>query len=759
MLRRLAHWCFDRWILVVAAWLVAAAAFLAAGGVFGGEMANSGSLPGTESQAALDLMKDEFPEKAGDATMVVLKADEGIDSPAVREDVEAFLARVAKLDAVVRVDSPYDNPYQVSSDKTIAFATFDLDGGELDFPEPKAMADKLREAAEPLEKAGVQVEWNSFLFFGSPDFGSEGIGLAVALVILVIAFGSLVAAGLPIITAVIGLAIGAAGVQLWAALVTTPDFSVQLASMIGLGVGIDYALFIVSRYRELFDGRWADVELAELSAIAVGASAQPVMVGGGAGSPAASEPGASPALDSTTRREMKHSMRRDAVGDAMATSGRAVVFAGVVVVISMLGMLLIGLSFLHGVALSASTAVAVAILAAITLLPALIRMAGDGINFLSVHSRHRDPGRENGWHRWSRFVQRHPWGSLAAGLLVLLVLSIPTLSLRLGMSDNGNLPEEETNRRSYDLLAEGFGPGFSGPILMAIDARDAGLDSAKFDAELAKMRAAFAATEGVQFVTPAQFSEGGDVAVMQIFATTAPQDVATEKLVHHLRGDVVPPLERQSGTEVMASGFVGFGIDFADVMGQRLPLFMGAVLALSFVLLMIVFRSILVPLKAVLLNLLSLAAAFGIIVAIFQWGWLGDLVGIGRPGPIEAWAPMMLFAIVFGLSMDYEVFLLSRVREEYDRSGSNSVGVVEGLAGTARVITAAASIMVCVFALFVLTGLRAVMLMGLGLALAVLIDATIVRMLLVPATMELLGERNWWLPKFLDKRLPHIGIE
>ncbi len=736
VLRRLAKWCFDHWVLVLVAWILAAIAFMAAGQALGGELSQSGSLPGTESQAAIDLMQDEFPSKAGDATMVVLQADEGVSAESVKPAIESFLARVGKVSGVVAVQGPYENPYQVSSDGTIAFATIDVEGGELDFADPEALIDDLRQAAGPLETAGVQVEWNSFLFRDQPNFASEGPGLLVALLILFVAFGSIVAAGLPIITAVLGLVIGAACVMLWAAVVTTPDFSVQLASMIGLGVGIDYALFIVSRYREIFDKRWADIETVEVSAAAVGAD--------------------------TGRSDLKaarHALRREAVADAMATSGRSVVFAGVVVLISMLGMLLIGLSFLHGVALSASTAVAVAILGAITLLPALVRMSGDAISWNPFRLRHRDPHRENGWHRWSRFVQRHPWGSLTCGLLALLILAIPVFSLRLGMSDSGNLPTEETNRRAYDLLAQGFGPGFSGPIFLAIDGRSTDLDKAGFTKELETIRATFAGTEGVQFVSPPQLSAKGDVGVLLAFAKTAPQDRATEQLVHRLRDEVMPPLEKASGADIMVSGFVGFGIDFADLMGQRLPFFMGAVLALSFILLMIVFRSLLVPLKAVLLNLLSLASSFGIIVAIFQWGWLGDALGIGRPGPIEAWAPMMLFAIVFGLSMDYEVFLLSRVREEFDRSGSNSVGVVEGLAGTARVITAAAAIMVFVFGSFVSTGLRPVMLMGLGLALAVLIDATVVRMVLVPATMELLGERNWWLPKFLDRRLPHIGIE
>jgi RND superfamily putative drug exporter len=489
----------------------------------------------------------------------------------------------------------------------------------------------------------------------------------------------------------------------------------------------------------------------------------------------------------------------DATAAAVDTSGRAVLFAGATVIISLLGLYLMGLGFVQGLATGAALGVLVMMVASITLLPALIGFAGRrvevttyrgaigmlvitacllvsvlfgipalamvgvlGLLFVIVASRtflprlaHEMPRRKTKerdrqfWFRWSRVVQHRPWYALVAGLAVLLLLAVPIASLRLGFGDTGNLQTDQTPRRAYDLLAEGFGPGFNGPIIMTVPGADA-----RNQAELARFTGTLKQTDGVAAVAgPIPLSK--NLALLQIYATSAPQDADTAALVHRLRDDVVPA----SGIDAKVGGFNAASVDFADYIGSRLPFLIGAVLVLSFVLLMTVFRSLLVPLNAVIMNLLSISAAYGVVVAVFQWGWGASLIGVGREGPIEAWAPMMLFAIVFGLSMDYEVFLLSRMKEEYDRTGKNDIAVADGLAATARVITAAALIMVCVFSAFVLGDDRSLKLFGLGLAIAVLVDATVVRVVLVPATMELLGDLNWWFPKWLDRALPKLQIE
>ncbi|MEY3987234.1 MAG: hypothetical protein RL080_574, partial [Actinomycetota bacterium] len=527
-----------------------------------------------------------------------------------------------------------------------------------------------------------------------------------------------------------------------------PDFTTSLVAMIGLGVGIDYALFIVTRYRE----------------------------------------------------GIHHGMSvEDSVVNAVDTSGRAVIFAGITVIISLLGLFVMGLAFARGLAIGAVIGVLIMMIASISLLPALLAMVKHRIDvttraalaalaafvvitffavvaeslvlFLTavvsalvvtlasfaikpmrkpIPQRARKPKNETFWYRWSRLVQRRPWTSALSATAVLLLLGAPLLSIRLGFGDNGNAPESTTVRRAYDMLAEGFGPGFNGPLFITVQGETAS-DPAALESFLGTVRG----VEGIAFAQATPASQDGSLSLVIAYPTTAPQDEATTTLIKTLRNDVIPG----TGVEAKVGGFTAAGVDFADVIGSRMPLLFIGVLSLSFLLLMAVFRSLLVPLKAVIMNLLSIGAAYGVIVAIFQWGWGMNLIGVGKAGPIESWAPMMLFAIVFGLSMDYEVFLLSRVREEYLRTGNNAEAVADGLTATARVITAAALIMVCVFAAFVLGYDRQLKLFGLGLALAVFIDATIVRMVLVPATMELLGDRNWWIPKWIDRMLPKIDVE
>ncbi len=530
---------------------------------------------------------------------------------------------------------------------------------------------------------------------------SELVGVVAAIVVLLVAFGSVIAMGVPILTALIGVALSLAGVGVLANVLTTPSFVPQVAAMIGIGVGIDYALFVVTRYRT--------------------------------------------ALHRTGSPET-------AVLEAMATSGRAVVFAGLTVMISVLGMLLIGLNFLHGLAVGASLAVVVAVLAAITLLPALLGFVGFTIDRLRI-GRGTVSGKETMWHRWARFVQRRPGAVAAAGLAVLVVAAVPAFRLRLGLADASNDPRASTTHQAYDLIAKGFGAGANGPILVVADTAAPGSGDA-----LPRLVASLRAAPDVQNVSDVQRNASGTAALATLTPRSEPQDKATKALVQDLRDHVVPEAVAGTGLKVHVGGDTASGVDFTDVMGNRMPIFFAGVLGLSFLLLLIVFRSVLVPLKAVLMNLLSIGAAYGVVVAIFQWGWGAGLFGVSK-APIEPWVPMMLFAIVFGLSMDYEVFLLSAVREHYDRTHDNGSAVAEGLASTARVITAAALIMVFVFGSFVVSDVRALKLIGLGLAVAVAVDASIVRIVLVPATMELLGDANWWFPRWLARIVPRMRVE
>jgi len=477
--------------------------------------------------------------------------------------------------------------------------------------------------------------------------------------------------------------------------------------MIGIGVGIDYALFIVTRYREsLHEGM-------------------------------------------TPER---------AVLRALDTAGRAVLFAGTTVIIAVLGLFTMGLDMMNGLAVGISVGVLMTMLAALTLLPAVLGFVGANIDKLRLPFLHRREGTDERsvWYRWSRVIQHRPWRALVVGAVVLLVLAIPLVSMRLGTGDASNRSRSDTTRRAYDLLSEGFGRGFNGPFLLVAELPDgAAADLPKLQALQAKLQD----TPGVAFAAPPQANQAGDAAVMTVFPTTAPQDEATTELVHTLRDETIPSVLGRGDPQVLVGGLTPAIVDFSDYMAERLPWFIGTVLVLSFILLMAVFRSLLVPLKAVVMNLISIGAAYGILVAVFQWGWGASLIGVPEKGPVEMWIPMMLFAVVFGLSMDYEVFLLSRIREEYDRIHDNAVAVANGLASTARVITAAAAIMVFVFGAFILGDERAIKMFGLGLAAAVFLDATIVRMVLVPATMELLGDANWWLPRWLDRLLPTIHVD
>ena len=690
MLARLARFSYHRRRVVVAGWVAFLVLAIIGGSALKGAWATSGRLPGTDSQRAYDLLKAEFPGRAGDEGSFVFA-----DISANPQGVATFLDKAAHVPGVTSVE----NPPQIAPNGRVATASFTLEN--TDGALRKTAVNQVKALAAPLKGHGD-------VAFASPWFdeqqmpSSEGLGLLAAIVVLLVAFGSVVAMGLPIITALLGIGIGVSLISVLARFMNTPEFTPQVATMIGLGVGIDYALFIVSRYRDA---------LARLRP------------------------------------------PEDAVVEALTTAGRAVLFAGCTVMISVLGMLLMGLNFLYGLAVGTSLAVAVAVGAALTLLPALLGFLGFNVDKLSIH-RKRAAGqtRISAWTRWADFVQRHPWPIAVIGFVVLASASLPVFGLRLGSADAGNNPKGTTTKTAYDLTAAGFGAGANGPMLLVADAGGNSISRLKVVTDTLR------STSGVVMVSDFRPSPSGKAAIATLIPSTGPQDKATEKLVHHIREDVLPSATAGTGLTVHVGGQNASAIDFSDMIGKRLPLFIGAVLLLSFLLLLMVFRSVLVPLKAVLMNLLSIGAAYGVMVAVFQWGWLGSVVGV-TGGPIEAWAPMMLFAIVFGLSMDYEVFLLSSVKEEYDATHDNAHAVSAGLAVTARLITAAALIMVMVFGTFVLSDLRALKLIGLGLAVAVAIDASIVRIVLVPATMELLGEANWWLPKWLDRILPHLAVE
>jgi RND superfamily putative drug exporter len=694
----LARWCYRRRRLVVLSWIVGFVVLNALGGVIGSAFSDNFSGSHSDSIAAFDLLKERFPARAGDTADIVFTSPKGVNDGEVRGAMEPLFAEVGpgKVAHVVAIDTPYEGVGRVSANGSIAYATvtFDKQAGDL----PAKAAQPLIDAVKQVKVPGLKIELSGPVVARAlqPPMGAtEGIGLLAAIVILFVAFGSLLAMSLPVIAAIFGVGIGLVFVTLLSHLITVPSFAPYVAIMIGLGVGIDYALFIVVRYRTgLHDG--LDPENANVL--------------------------------------------------ALTTAGRAVLFAGCTVIISLLGMFLMGINFIYGLSIGAVLAVLMTMVASVTLVPAIMGFAGTKLAAKEHKRRHH---RETVAYRWSRQIQKRPWVMAGVSLAILVTIAVPMFSIHLGVADQGNDPTSLTTRRAYDLLAKGFGPGSNGPVLLAADfTGTTNKDSVTSFANTLRN------DPEVAFVAPANVNAAGNAAVVPVIPKGAPQDRSTERLVHRLRSEI-----KQRGLAVHVGSVTAIAIDASDHVGARLPIMVAAVIVLSFLLLLAVFRSVLVAVKAGIMNLLSIGAAYGVIVAIFQWGWLRDVVGIGRPGPIEFWVPMMLFTVLFGLSMDYEVFLLSRVREEYLVSGDNATAVADGLASTARVITAAAAIMIAVFMSFVLGDLRVLKLLGLGLATAIFIDATVVRMVLVPATMELLGKANWWLPKWLDRIIPRISVE
>ncbi|WP_328224741.1 MMPL family transporter [Streptomyces sp. NBC_00310] len=701
----MARWCYRHRLVVLLLWVGTVFGVGFAGTSAGTDYANVFSLPGTDSKHAYDLMDKAFPERAGDTDTVVWKVDEGsVDDASVRSRIEPALQEIGRMAGVGDVTSPYDEGGRgggggagVSRDGAIAYAqvTFTEQANSV----PKELIDDVIETAQGAERDGLRVELGGQAIARAQEATqgtSEAVGILAAAVVLFLAFGSLFAMLLPIVVAIAGVGTGMMATALLSHTTNIPDVAPLLGSLIGLGVGIDYALFIVTRHR---------------------------------------------------RGILRGMKPEEAAVTALNTSGRAVLFAGGTVCIALAGMLVMNLRFLDGVVIATSLTVVLSVLAAVTLLPALLGVLGPRV--LSRRQRRRlaaagpEPELTSGLAaRWSAYVERRPRSTAVLALVVMLVLAIPVLSIRLGTSDQGNHRDTTTTRQAYDLLAEGFGPGFNGPLQVVVDGTGADGLVARIDS-----------TEGVAQVAAVPPANG--VTVIQVVPTTSPQAEETDRLIDRLREDVIPA----SGAQAHVGGVTAVSKDFASVTGDRLPYFIATIITLGFLLLLVAFRSLLVPLTAALMNLVAAAASFGVLVAIFQWGWGTELLGIGREGPIAAFLPVIMLSLLFGLSMDYQVFLVSRMHEEWVHTKDNARAVRVGLAETSRVINCAALIMMCVFSAFVLSGELEAAMAGIGLAAAVALDAFILRTALVPAAMHLLGKANWWLPAGLEKRLPHLAVE
>jgi RND superfamily putative drug exporter len=649
------------------------------------------------------LLEQRFPARAGDSATVVVKAPAGIAS--VQSQIDNLEARLATLPDVTEVSSLTNNPGDISQDGTIARITVQYDKPAIDLPtsSPEALVSLRKELTQP----GFQVEAGGIVASRAEreaPGGTEAIGIAAAIIILLLAFGSLVAMGLPIFTALLGLTSGFFIVGVGARFVPMPNFTAQFAAMIGIGVGIDYALLIVNRFRE---------------AESLGMS------------------------------------NEDATVAAAATAGRSVFFAGGTVVIALLGLWAAGIESIGWVGTAGAVLVTMTVSGALLVLPALLRYAGPFVDRWRVPFFHAPAAvTTSGFgYRLSRIVQKRPLVCLVLSLSLLLLLSAPVLALRTGTSDSGNNPTSFTSRRAYDLLTEGFGPGTNGPIIVGII-----IDNQTALSKVQSLPDFLSHESGVASVSALRLNSDKSAAVITVIPTSAPQDQATVDLINNLRHDLRADFSGTGGRPLVG-GSTALFIDVGNHVTSRLPIFLGAVIALSFLLLMAVFRSVLVPVKAAIMNLLSIGSSFGILVAVFQWGWLGGLLGVSRHGPIESFLPMMLFAVLFGLSMDYEVFLVSRIREEYLATGDNTEAVARGLSATTRVITAAAAIMVCVFGAFGLSDQRVIKEFGIGLASAIFIDATIVRLILVPSLMQLAGKWNWWMPHWLDRIVPRLSFD
>ncbi|MFF8608238.1 MMPL family transporter [Streptomyces sp. NPDC015346] len=710
----IARWCVAHRLVVVLLWLVALGGATTAAAVAGSAYSNDYEVPGTESGRATALLDRGFPGAGGDSDTIVWHTDRGsVRATAVEQRMTEMLDEVADLPGIAAVASPYgEHPAaqaRISEDGRTAYAAVSFHEQADDIPESQARA--LVDTAKAAAGDGVRVELGGSAIALTEAPGghlAEAVGVVVAGLVLFLAFGSLAASALPLATALVSVGIAYSGIGLLGHVMTVADFAPMLGVLIGLGVGIDYALFIVTRHRK---GLKRGLPVPEAARIAV------------------------------------------------ATTGRAVVFAGATVCIALLGMLILRLSFLNGVAIAACVTVVLTVAASVTLLPALLSFIG--MRALSRRERRQlaehgpQPELPTGFAaRWSAFVERHPKLLGAFAAVVMLVLALPTFSLHLGTSDQGNNPATATTRQAYDLLAEGFGPGVNGPLTLV-----AQIDGADDRVALGDLPAALANTRGVEAVSPITYNGAGDTALLVVVPESSPQSKATSELVDRLRQDVLPTAEHGTSLDVHVGGITASYDDFAEIIVGKLPLFVGVVVTLGCLLLLLAFRSIGIPLKAAVMNVAAVASSFGIVVAVFQWGWGSELLGLGSAGPIEPFLPVIMVSVLFGLSMDYQVFLVSRMYEEWLETGDNRRAVRVGLAETSRVINSAAVIMISVFLAFVLSGDRVVAMFGIALAAAVALDAFVLRTLLVPALMHMLGGANWWLPGWLDRRLPRISIE
>jgi RND superfamily putative drug exporter len=694
---------------VLLAWVVVLVIAVASFKTAGSDFSNSLTLPGTQSQAAVNVLQRDFRRHAGDQDQIVFATSHGsITNAAARARIAPALARVAQLPHVVSVVSPYSaaGARQISADHTVAFATVTFDGQARALP--VAAINRVIAAAQAARAPSLQVALGgqAIEHAQKPSLGSAtAIGLIAAVIVLLITFGSFVAMGLPIVTALLGLGVGISLAGLGSHIIQVPDFATQLAAMIGLGVGIDYALFIVTRFRE--------------------------------------------------NRQRGDTVDAAVIG-AMDTAGRAVLFAGATVMLALFGQLVLGVALLSGLAVASVLTVMTTMLAALTVLPALLSRFGERVGRRSPRlSRHSGPGTPTSgrWLRWSHSIARHPWRGVIAGAAVMLVLAAPALSLRAGTSDAGNDAHNLTSRQAYNLIAQGFGAGHNGPLTVVVR-----LPHAHDRTAVAAVTSALRASGDIASVSPAQISPAGSTAVLDAYPRSSPQAAATTRLVRHLRDGVLPQVEQFTGVTILIGGATASAIDFSHVLSSKLPLFIAVVLILSAILLALVFRSLIIPVQAAVMNLLSIGASLGVVVAIFQWGWLGGILGV-TPGPIEAFIPEILFAIVFGLSMDYEVFLVSRIHEHWVRHRDATAAIHHGISTTGRLITAAATIMICVFASFALGDNRDVKLFGISMATAVFLDAFVVRSVLLPSVLQLLAARAWWMPDWLRRRTPQISID
>jgi RND superfamily putative drug exporter len=682
-----------RWFVLMT-WILLLVGALAGGQQLGGSFANDLTLSGTDSQAAYDVLRERFPDLAGDGMQVVIHHDEGVTAPQVAQAVEAAVAQVSTDPDVAAARSPYGPGQRLISDNgRTGIATVQFTERAKDIPEDAVT--RAQEAFDPLRDLGIQVEYGGpAVQTGHGPSGNEVYGLLAAAIVLLVVFGSVFAMVVPVVSALMALGVGLSALELLTNWVTIGTSGPVVAAMIGLGVGIDYALLVVTRHRE-------------------GMSL-----------------GLAPA---------------DSVPRAMATAGRAVLVAGVTVIVAILSLYLIGIPFVSALALASAVTVAMTLLAAVTLLPALLGIFGhqlDRWRVRRIRFTHDHDGHGGGWHRWARAVLRWRWLAVPTASVLLVLLALPLTSLRLGTADGGSQPGDSTQRQAYELVAADLGPGWTGPLLVTLERP--GADPPQLQRAGGQLRDTLLATEAVAQVGPPRVNQGGDTAVMTVVPTDSPDSDSTEQLVHHLREEVLPHAAPEVETHV--GGATATSIDLADTLDERMIWFMLVVVGLAFLVLLAEFRSLLVPLTAVAMNLLAVGAAYGPVVAVFQWGWWpADLIG-AQPGPVESFAPVMLFAVLFGLSTDYAVFLLSRVHEEFRRTGDARRAVVDGLGATARVVLAAASVMVVVFAGFILHDERVVNLFGFGLASAIAMYALVAMLMLIPALLGLLGKGAWWLP-------------